>query len=110
MGGNVGIGINNPSDKLVVNGNIKAKKLTITQTGWADYVFKPTYKLMKISSLEKYINQNGHLPDIPNEKSIMDKGNDVGETQTLLLRKIEELTLYIIKMEKEIQDLKRKKK
>lgn len=110
MGGNVGIGINNPSDKLVVNGNIKAKKLTITQTGWADYVFKPTYKLMTISSLEKYINQNGHLPDIPNEKSIMDKGNDVGETQTLLLRKIEELTLYIIKMENEIQDLKRKKK
>lgn len=110
IGGNVGIGSNNPNEKLVVNGNIKAKKLTITQTGWADYVFKPSYKLMTINSLEKYIKQNGHLPDIPNEKSITEKGNDVGETQTLLLKKIEELTLYIIKMENEIQELKRKMK
>ena len=110
MGGNVGIGTTTPDNKLTVNGNIKARKLIVTQSGWADYVFKPTYKLMTISSLEKYINQNGHLPDIPNEKSITENGNDIGQTQTLLLRKIEELTLYIIKMEKEIQDLKRKKK
>jgi hypothetical protein len=116
MGGNVGIGVINPSDKLVVDGNIKAKKLIITQTGWADYVFKPNYNLMSLDSLNHFIKEKQHLPGISDEKAIIKEGNDLGNTQVLLLKKIEELTLYIIqlnnkieKQSKEIKQLQQKK-
>jgi hypothetical protein len=60
---NVGIGIANPSEKLSVNGNIKAQKLIVTQSGWADYVFKPSYKLRSLNEVEQYIKTYQHLPD-----------------------------------------------
>jgi hypothetical protein len=108
-GGNVGIGTATPLEKLSVDGNITAngfitaKKLTVTQTGWSDYVFDKDYKLRSLSSLEAFINQNKHLPDIPSAKEVEEKGISVGDNQALLLKKIEELTLYVIDLKKENQ-------
>jgi hypothetical protein len=121
--GNVGIGTASASEKLSVNGNISAKKLIVTQTGWSDYVFDKDYKLRSLASLETFINQNKHLPDIPSAKEVEEKGISVGDNQALLLKKIEELTLYVIELNKnnqaqkeinrslakEIQQLKNKK-
>jgi hypothetical protein len=108
--GNVGIGTITPDNKLTVNGNIKAKKLIITQTGWADYVFDSSYQLSPLSEVEKYIKANKHLPGIPTEKEVSKNGIDLGENQVSLLKKIEEMTLYMIKLEKEITSLKNEMK
>jgi len=106
--GNVGIGTTNPgSYKLAVEGTIGARKLKVTQNSWADMVFKRGYKLMPLSTLSNYIIENGHLPEVPTEKQVKGKDIDVAETQTLLLRKIEELTLYIIEQDKKINYLMR---
>jgi len=101
----VGIGITNTSiplaEQLCVNGNIKTKKIIVTQLGWADHVFKSTYKLKPLSELEAYIKKYKHLPDVPSEQEVLGKDMDISETQVLLLKKIEELTLYVIELKKE---------
>lgn len=101
--------------KLAVAGTIGAKKLTITQSGWADYVFNSNYKLPSLAEVEAHIQANHKLPDIPSEKEISDKGLDVAEMQKLQMQKIEELTLYLIeehkanqKLQQEVEELKKK--
>jgi len=107
MNGNVGIGMLTPTDKLSVNGNIRAKKVKVETANWPDYVFSKTYILPEIGDISAYINQNGHLPGIPSAKETMANGIDVGEMSGLLLKKIEELTLYVIKLQKQIDELKK---
>lgn len=89
ISGNVGIGIYEPTEKLSVNGNIKAKKLIVNQSNWPDYVFSNDYNLLPISKLEEFIIKNKHLPDIPSEKELSSHGLDLGNMQALLLKKIE---------------------
>jgi hypothetical protein len=103
--GNVGIGINNPAEKLSVNGNIVTKKIRVTQTGWADYVFAPGYKLPTLADVEAFIKTNQHLPDVPSAAEVEKKGLDLGDNQAILLKKIEELTLYMIQQNKQIEEL-----
>jgi trimeric autotransporter adhesin len=74
---------------------------------WADYVFAPEYKLKSLSEVETYINANKHLPGIPSADDMVENGLDVAQTDALLLEKIEELTLYMIQMQKEIEALKK---
>lgn len=103
---NVGIGTTTPTEKLSVNGNIRAKKLIVTQQNWSDYVFYKGYKLRSLHEVEKYIQKHQHLPDMPSTKEVLANGISVGDTQALLLKKIEELTLYMIELKKENIDLK----
>jgi len=109
--GNVGIGTNLSTNtdnfKLSVNGNIRGKKVVV-ETGWSDFVFEPSYKLMKLEEVEKFIKENGHLPQIPSAKEIETNGGDVGELMKLQMQKIEELTLYIIEQNKRIEALEAK--
>ncbi|MBI2273959.1 MAG: hypothetical protein HYU70_09200 [Bacteroidetes bacterium] len=105
ISGNLGIGSESASEKLSVNGNIKAKKLIITPTGWSDYVFDQDYKLRSLSSLEAFIKENKHLPEVPSANEVAEKGISVGDSQALLLKKIEELTLYILNQQKQIDEL-----
>lgn len=87
--------------KLTVDGKIGCRELKVTQASWCDYVFKPTYKLLSIDSLDRYIKTNQHLPNIPSAKYIEANGIDVKEMLTLQMQKIEELTLYIIELKKQ---------
>ncbi|SDX70809.1 hypothetical protein SAMN05444410_1332 [Hydrobacter penzbergensis] len=107
-GGNVGIGTRNPGPyRLAVEGTVGVRKLKVTQvTPWADYVFDPSYKLKPLSQIEAFIKENRHLPEIPSAEEVEKNGVDVGETVSLLLKKIEELTLYIIDVKKENESLK----
>jgi hypothetical protein len=106
--GNVGIGTSNPTYKLSVNGNVRAKEVVV-ETGWADYVFDENYKLKDLSEVEKFIQQYKHLPNIPSATEIETKGLNLGEVQKKMMEKIEELTLYVIELKKEIELLKEKK-
>ena len=109
--GNVGIGTTNTFRyKLAVNGTIGAKEVIVETTStWSDFVFEPTYKLMPLKELNTYIQENKHLPEIPTTAEVKEKGISIGEMNSKLLQKIEELTLYIIEQEKRIQKLENKK-
>jgi len=75
---------------------------------WSDFVFKSDYQLRSLKEVETFINENGHLPDIPSDEEVITNGVNVGEIQSKLLQKIEELTLYLIEMEKNNELLKNK--
>lgn len=99
--GNVGIGTTTPSELLSVNGNIRSRKVIVTQTGWPDYVFDSSYQLPSLDSVSSFIQVNKHLPDIPSAATVEKDGHDLGEVQRLLLKKMEEMTLYLIELKKE---------
>lgn len=71
----------------------------------ADYVFEPDYKLAPLSDIENYVNTNKHLPDIPSESELQKNGLQLQTSQVQLLKKIEELTLYLIEQDKTIKSL-----
>ena len=103
--GNVGIDQKNPQDKLEVNGQIHAKSVKVDLKEWADFVFEEAYNLPQLREIEKYIKENGHLPEIPSAVEVAEKGIELGTMNRLLLQKIEELTLHLIAKEKEINSL-----
>lgn len=103
--GNVGIGTTNPTQKLSVNGTIRAKEVIVETTGWSDYVFADNYVLQPLAEVEAHIKTNKHLPGIPSANEVAETGIGVGEMQAKLLAKIEELTLHQIEQEKEIRRL-----
>ena len=104
---NVGIGTLTPQNKLDVNGTIRAKEVKIEiDANWPDFVFKKDYNLPTLEEVEIHINEKGTLPGVPSEQEVRDSGMNVGEVNILLLQKIEELTLYVIKQQKEIDRLK----
>jgi|GEM_PF-1192764 len=100
--GYVGIGTKNPTERLSVNGNIRTKEVIVTTDGWPDYVFAQNYKLPSLSELERQISMDGHLPGLPSAAEVAKSGVSLGHLNKLLTRKIEELTLYIIQQQKEI--------
>jgi len=108
--GNIGIGISAPQSKLGVNGTITAKKVKVTQSGWPDYVFDKDYALPSLQQVEQYINRFHHLPGIESEQEVKKNGVDLGDNQANLLRKVEELTLYVIQQNKELEQLKSENK
>ncbi|WP_255491475.1 hypothetical protein [Dysgonomonas sp. ZJ279] len=105
--GKIGINTSKPLHELDVNGTIRAKEVKIEATGWADFVFKPNYDLKTLSEVETHISKYGHLPNIPSEAEVGETGIDVGNMQIKLLQKIEELTLYVIEMDKENKSLRK---
>lgn len=97
--GNVGIGTIDPQAKLAVDGNILAKEIKIkTDITVPDYVFEKNYDLMSLEEIESFISANKHLPEIPSAKQIQADGLDLAEMNLLLLKKVEEMTLQLIKL------------
>ena len=105
-GGNIGIGTESPQAKLDVRGKIIAREIEIKVLSGADFVFSPDYTLKPLSELETFVKDNRHLPEIPSEKQMQENGLNVNEMQIKLLQKIEELTLYVIDQQKQINELK----
>jgi len=99
--GQVGIGTSTPQEALSVNGNIRSKQVKVETANWPDYVFKKQYTLMPLSTVNTYIEQNHHLPEIPSQQEIEKDGQNLGEMNKLLLKKVEELTMYMIEKDKE---------
>ncbi|MCE3227957.1 MAG: hypothetical protein K0S32_2508 [Bacteroidetes bacterium] len=131
--GNVGIKTDSPTAALTVNGNVligdplaislpagyklyvatgilteKVKVAVETTGNWSDYVFDKDYKLAALSEVEAYVKKNKHLPGVPSAEEVVKEGIDVEKMDAKLLEKIEELTLYVIKLEKEVNELKQK--
>jgi hypothetical protein len=104
--GNVGIGTSNPGEKLAVNGNIKCRQVEVTLSGWSDFVFEDDYSLMSLAEVDAFIKKNKHLPGVPSAREVISNGNNLGEMDAVLLQKIEELTLYMIELKKENEELK----
>jgi len=105
VNGGVGIGVQNTNGyQFNVNGSARCNKVVVNTTG-ADYVFDSSYRLRPLSAVEEYITQYHHLPEVASADSMKKEGLDVGENQITLLKKIEELTLYIIDQSKTIKDM-----
>jgi hypothetical protein len=132
----MGIGKTDPSETLDVNGSFKAISANITGTltanllsapnakidglicakevrvalsgapCWPDYVFGKEYKLTPLNELEQFIAENQHLPNVPSAAEVKENGVELGEMNALLLQKVEELTLYILDLQKQIDELK----
>lgn len=113
-GGNLGIGTSSPGEKLEVNGNalingeVYSKKVKVSTNpgGWPDYVFEASYELRPLSEVETYIQTHKHLPEVPSAKEVEAKGLDLGSMDATLLKKVEELTLYVIEKDNEVKGLK----
>ncbi|KEO71616.1 hypothetical protein EL17_24020 [Anditalea andensis] len=104
-GGNVGVGMSNPTHKFEVNGTIRAKEIKVEASNWPDYVFEADYDLMDLKDVAEFIHQHKHLPGIPSEKEVQDSGINLGEMNALLLKKIEELTLHLIQLQAKMESL-----
>ena len=93
--------------KLNVDGRIIAEELKIKDSGnWPDYVFDADYDLLPLNALEQEIKSSGHLPGIPSAKEVEENGIFIGDMQKRTIEKIEELTLYILELHKEVEKLR----
>jgi len=119
LNGKVGIGngfanfpttagsVNVANYNLFVKGGILTEEVRVNlQSNWADYVFSSNYKLKTLDEVENYINENGHLENVPSAKKVKEEGIELGEMAKIQQEKIEELTLYLIQQNKEIKELR----
>ncbi len=92
--------------KLAVDGKIVTKKIIVTNgPEWADYVFAADYNLLPLSEVKQFIEINRHLPNVPSATEVAGNGVDVFEMNKILLEKVEELTLHLIKMEERLKEI-----
>jgi hypothetical protein len=103
--GNVGIGTASPDQKLTVNGTIHSKSVVVDVNIFPDYVFNKGYTLPLITDIKTYIDKNHHLPEMPSAAEVAKDGLNLGEMNKLLVKKVEELTLYLIEQQKTNQSL-----
>jgi hypothetical protein len=100
-----------PNGNLYVAGTVNSSEILVqvqNSTGWPDYVFEDNYPLMPLEDLDQFIQTNGHLPGVVTQAEVKEKGVNVGEVSAQLLKKVEELTLYVIDLKKQNDDLSAK--
>lgn len=107
--GKVGIGTSTPDHQLTVKGTVHAQKVKVSlNVPGPDYVFEPDYKLPSLREIQKYITRHKHLPEVPPAKQMEALGIDVGDMSMVLLKKIEELTLYQIQLLDKLTEIEKK--
>ncbi|WP_333888910.1 hypothetical protein [Sphingobacterium siyangense] len=106
--GNVGIGTLNPAERLSVNGKIRAQEIKVETANWPDYVFTDGYQLPSLKETAEFIEKNKHLPGVPKAAEVEENGLSLGEMNKILLQKIEEMTLHLIKQQQQIKDMQDK--
>ena len=105
--GKVAIGTQDPGPfQLTVNGEIRSKEITVDPTSWPDYVFSKDHKIPSLDSVRQFIDLNGHLPGVPDASQVLAGGVSIGKFQTVLLEKVEEVFIHLIRMEKENEALR----
>jgi hypothetical protein len=104
--GNMVVGNSTAQTTLKVNGEITARKVKVTQSGWPDYVFANDYNLPSLQEISRYIKENHRLPGVPAAAEVEKSGLDVGEMQKTMMEKIEQLTLHLIRLDEENRQLK----
>ncbi|MEI9921932.1 MAG: hypothetical protein WDO14_24535 [Bacteroidota bacterium] len=112
-GGSVSFGTKTPASNylLSVNGKVITGGTRIVKLStWPDYVFENDYLLMPLPDLKKYINANHHLPGVPDAETIKASGTDVAETSEMILKKAEELTLYLLQLDERLKALEKRSK
>lgn len=109
VNGYVGIGTASPDQRLTVKGKIHSEEVIVDlSVPGPDYVFEPDYVLTSLAELSEYVTRHKHLPDVPTASEMLREGVKVGEMEMLLLKKIEELTLYLIEKDQQIKALEKK--
>ncbi len=101
--GNVGIGTLKPTERLSVNGKIRAQEVKVETANWPDYVFTDGYQLPTLKETADFIEKNKHLPGVPKAAEIEENGLSLGEMNKILLQKIEEMTLHLIEQQQQIK-------
>ncbi len=103
---NVGIGTSaQAAYRLAVDGALRTREVHVNQTNWPDYVFTDEHDLPTLEEIAFHIRQKGHLPNIPSAKEVAENGIALAEMNRLLLEKVEELTLYLIKSKNKYDSL-----
>jgi hypothetical protein len=105
IGGDLSVTSPHAGYRLAVNGKTISKEVIVTIQHWADFVFDSEYQLTELSELQKYISENHHLPGVPTQDEVLENGIPLGEMNKILLTKVEELTLYAINLQKQIDEL-----
>jgi hypothetical protein len=92
--------------QLETDGLLRAREVKVDLEAWPDYVFTKNYRLLSLPEVEIFINQNGHLPNVPSAKTIETEGLSLGEANKILMEKVEEMTLYMIEIQKQMEAMK----
>lgn len=104
--GSTWIRITKSNKNMRVNGTITATEINVKTNVWADHVFEDSYRLAPLEEVDMFVKENKHLSGVPSAGEVFENGIDVAQMNVILLKKVEELTLYVIELNKEIQDLK----
>ena len=102
--GNLGIGTLSPKERLSINGEIRAHEIKVETKDWPDYVFEDSYVLKPLAEVASYIKINKKLPELPAAAEAEAEGIDLGQINKLLVKKVEELTLYLIEKDAELKE------
>lgn len=84
-------------------GMVRAREIKVDMETWPDYVFEKNYPLMPLKEVEAYISQHKHLPEVPSQNTVQEEGINLGEMNKILIQKVEELTLYLIEQQKQLE-------
>lgn len=94
--------------RMAVFGKILSEEVVVElRASWPDYVFKKEYKLLPLAELDKFVKKESHLPEVPSAEQVEQSGIELAKLNTVLLKKVEELTLYVIELNKQVEELKK---